>query len=434
MQAQRDERGVMATRLALRIQERFESLTASERKLASLLLDRPDEILTFSATELAGPRRRVEGDRRALLPQPRLCRLQRCPAAGARGAEPDRPGPPGADAGRGAGGRGDGPGPPPGRDGQSRPHVRGAPLGYAVRRRRAARHRAAAMGAWVSAPRRASRATPAILFARVRPAVHLVSENTGSWAEELASTGPSDALLVVALRPWPKLMSGDPRLRPHDAPLDLRGHRPDQRRACPPPRGDAAHLPHLDARCRGLAHHGAVDAAPYRQRAGSAARRRRAPPPRPDQRPPRGTRPDGLRPRAFTLRRAPTMRRGTGYASRQASGWRKEPGRPSPAASPRPGIAQGAAGRTGRASPGSGSSSARTWRWSMLRGDMPRPSDTGSCASGVLRVQLSQAPLDGDLPDARDAGHRVVHLGCDDQLVHRSSGQSRERADQVSRM
>ena len=35
----------------------------------------------------------------------------------------------------------------------------------------------------------------------------LVSENTGSWAEELASTGPSDALLVVALRPWPKVMS-----------------------------------------------------------------------------------------------------------------------------------------------------------------------------------------------------------------------------------
>jgi DNA-binding MurR/RpiR family transcriptional regulator len=46
-----------------------------------------------------------------------------------------------------------------------------------------------------------------ILLARVRPAVHLVSENTGSWAEELASTGPSDALLVVALRPWPKVMS-----------------------------------------------------------------------------------------------------------------------------------------------------------------------------------------------------------------------------------
>ena len=43
-----------ATRLALRIQDRFEALTPSEQKLATLLLDRPDEILTFSATELAG--------------------------------------------------------------------------------------------------------------------------------------------------------------------------------------------------------------------------------------------------------------------------------------------------------------------------------------------------------------------------------------------
>ena len=33
---------------------RYEGLTASEQKLATLLLDRPDEILTFSATELAG--------------------------------------------------------------------------------------------------------------------------------------------------------------------------------------------------------------------------------------------------------------------------------------------------------------------------------------------------------------------------------------------
>ena len=41
-----------------------------------------------------------------------------------------------------------------------------------------------------------------IQMARIRPAVHLVSENTGTWAEELASTGPADALLVIALRPW----------------------------------------------------------------------------------------------------------------------------------------------------------------------------------------------------------------------------------------
>ncbi len=43
----------MATRLALRIQEHYEDLTPSEQKLAGLLLDRSDEFLTFSATELA---------------------------------------------------------------------------------------------------------------------------------------------------------------------------------------------------------------------------------------------------------------------------------------------------------------------------------------------------------------------------------------------
>jgi DNA-binding MurR/RpiR family transcriptional regulator len=43
----------MATRLALRIQERFEKLSPSERKLAALLLERQDDVLTYSATEMA---------------------------------------------------------------------------------------------------------------------------------------------------------------------------------------------------------------------------------------------------------------------------------------------------------------------------------------------------------------------------------------------
>lgn len=43
----------MSTRLALRIQERFEKLAPSERKLAALLLDRQDDVLTYSATEMA---------------------------------------------------------------------------------------------------------------------------------------------------------------------------------------------------------------------------------------------------------------------------------------------------------------------------------------------------------------------------------------------
>ena len=43
----------MTTRLTLAIQEHFEQLPPSERKLAKLLLDRADDMLTFSATELA---------------------------------------------------------------------------------------------------------------------------------------------------------------------------------------------------------------------------------------------------------------------------------------------------------------------------------------------------------------------------------------------
>lgn len=43
----------MGTRLELRIQENFDVLTPGERKLASLLLDQPEDFLTFSATELA---------------------------------------------------------------------------------------------------------------------------------------------------------------------------------------------------------------------------------------------------------------------------------------------------------------------------------------------------------------------------------------------
>lgn len=43
----------MASRLTLRIQEKFADLTRSEEKLASLILDQQDDALTHSATELA---------------------------------------------------------------------------------------------------------------------------------------------------------------------------------------------------------------------------------------------------------------------------------------------------------------------------------------------------------------------------------------------
>lgn len=43
----------MGTLLSLRIQERFEQLTPSEQRIAAVLLEKSDDILTFSATELA---------------------------------------------------------------------------------------------------------------------------------------------------------------------------------------------------------------------------------------------------------------------------------------------------------------------------------------------------------------------------------------------
>ncbi|MBN9274206.1 MAG: MurR/RpiR family transcriptional regulator, partial [Mesorhizobium sp.] len=43
----------MASRLVLRIQERFARLTTSEQKLARMILERQDDLLTHSATELA---------------------------------------------------------------------------------------------------------------------------------------------------------------------------------------------------------------------------------------------------------------------------------------------------------------------------------------------------------------------------------------------
>lgn len=43
----------MASRLVLRIQERYDRLTAGEQKLAQLVMERQDDILTHSATEIA---------------------------------------------------------------------------------------------------------------------------------------------------------------------------------------------------------------------------------------------------------------------------------------------------------------------------------------------------------------------------------------------
>lgn len=46
-----------------------------------------------------------------------------------------------------------------------------------------------------------------LTFARLRPAVRLLGAHPGAWAEDLAMTGPRDALLLMTLEPRPKFMT-----------------------------------------------------------------------------------------------------------------------------------------------------------------------------------------------------------------------------------
>lgn len=193
----------MGTRLALRIQERFEELTPSEQKLAQFLIDRPDEILASSATELA----RFTGVSKATAA--RLfrnlgyndfndVRLQ------AR-EERNRTGPV-----------------------QQIPmpqvtvdetvtvpthlQVENANLTRTFEELRpdvlsaAAEQIAVAGRVWVAGLgiENGIARYLRILLTRVRPGVHLISENAATWPEELASTGPNDALIIIAVRPWTK--------------------------------------------------------------------------------------------------------------------------------------------------------------------------------------------------------------------------------------
>ncbi len=195
----------MGTRLALRIQDRFEGLTPSEQKLAALLLDRPDEILTFSATELAG----LAGVSKATAARFfrnlgyadfNDVRLQAREERNRTGPVQQVPMP--VEAPEGAA------------TVPTHLQVEMANLTRTFEELRSdmlgsiAERLATAERVWVAGlgPEGGLARHARIHMARVRPSVHLVSENTGSWAEELASTGPSDALLVIVLRPWPKVI------------------------------------------------------------------------------------------------------------------------------------------------------------------------------------------------------------------------------------
>ncbi|MBC7284872.1 MurR/RpiR family transcriptional regulator [Hoeflea sp.] len=196
----------MATRLALAIQQRFDNLTPSEQKLATLLLDRADEILTFSATELAslaGVSKATAGRffRNLGYADFNDVRLQ------ARD-ERNRTGPVQQVAM---------PVDPP-RGSATLPfhlQVEMANLTRTFEELRSdtlaavAEQLSSAKRVWVMGlGAEAGLATHArVVLARARPSIQPVSENVGTWAEELASASPGDALIVIALRPWPKIIT-----------------------------------------------------------------------------------------------------------------------------------------------------------------------------------------------------------------------------------
>lgn len=46
-----------------------------------------------------------------------------------------------------------------------------------------------------------------LTFARLRPDVHVLAADAGTWAEDLAMTGPRDVLILLTLEPRPKFQS-----------------------------------------------------------------------------------------------------------------------------------------------------------------------------------------------------------------------------------
>jgi DNA-binding MurR/RpiR family transcriptional regulator len=194
----------MTTRLTLAIQEHHEQLSPSERKLAELLLGRADDLLTYSATELAA----MAGVSKATAA--RLFRSLgyadfnevRLQAREERNLAPpfqatSQP----ARAGREA---------------LARAHsiaahlqAEGESLARTFESLRSDTLQAAA-DLLAKAPRvwlvgigvdegLARFVRPQL--ARARPDVHLLGTQSGVWAEDLAMTGPRDALLLVLTQP-----------------------------------------------------------------------------------------------------------------------------------------------------------------------------------------------------------------------------------------
>lgn len=193
----------LATRLILRIQDRFEALAPSEQKLAALLVEREDDLLTYSATELAklagvskataarlfrslgyrdfnDVRLQAREERNRTAPTHRVL----APIEAPKGAS------------------------------SISTHLQTELANLTRTFEELASDRLRLVGqALAEAPRvwvlglgaeegvaRYAR----LLLARIRPGVHLLSGAAGAWAEDMAMMGPKDALFAVAFRPFPR--------------------------------------------------------------------------------------------------------------------------------------------------------------------------------------------------------------------------------------
>lgn len=195
----------MATRLALRIQDAFEALSPSEKTLAALILERHDEVLTYSATEMAalagvskstaarlfrslGYRDFTEVRLQMREERNRTAPVHNVVAEREQGYAPSTP---------------------------SR-HLQ-AELANLTRTfeglrsdvlEAVATDLAHSPRLWVmglGADEGVARLAR-VIFARIRPGVQLLGAHGGALAEDLAMAGPRDSLVAVALRPWPKAL------------------------------------------------------------------------------------------------------------------------------------------------------------------------------------------------------------------------------------
>ncbi len=195
----------MATRLALRIQEAFEALSPSEQKLGALILERQDEMLTYSATELAAQagvskstaarlfrslgysdftevRLQVREERNRTAPVQQVPVAQETSFAA---SSPSR---------------------------HLQTEIANLTRTFEGLRSdtlsEAAEVLAQAQRVWVMGlgTEEGLARYARLVLARIRPGVQLLGPHGGALAEDLAMAGPRDGLLVIALRPWLKIL------------------------------------------------------------------------------------------------------------------------------------------------------------------------------------------------------------------------------------